>query len=310
MKKTLFAATVALSSFAMVGCTPVVPRELADARAAYQHAMNSRAADLKPADLHQAKEALGKAEVSFANDPTSDNTRDLSYVAQRKAQLSEVLAGIELSNQQKTQADQSITSSEHAIQNRTQGELNMTREQLAEADRQSKAQGAALGAAQKDKADADQRAADANGRTADAEARAKAAQDALAKLAMVKDEARGMVITLSGSVLFASDQSALLPEAQNRLGQVADALMATKEHNVVVEGYTDSRGSDSHNMDLSQRRADSVRGFLVSRGYEPDKMQARGMGKDRPIAPNTSAEGRANNRRVEIIVQPIKSTER
>jgi outer membrane protein OmpA-like peptidoglycan-associated protein len=81
--------------------------------------------------------------------------------------------------------------------------------------------------------------------------------------------------------------------------------MATKERNIVVEGHTDSRGSEKHNLDLSQRRADSVRSYLVARGYEADRMQARGIGKGRPTTSNDTAEGRANNRRVEIIVQPV-----
>jgi len=154
--------------------------------------------------------------------------------------------------------------------------------------------------------DAEHRArVDADQRTADADARAKAAQDALAKVAAVKEESRGMVITLSGSVLFPSDQSTLLPEAQTRLNQVADALLATKERNIIVEGHTDSRGSESHNLELSQRRAESVRTYLVGRGYEADRVQAHGIGKGRPATSNDSAEGRANNRRVEIIVQPV-----
>ncbi len=294
-------------SLLAAGCAAAVPHELADARTAYQHASSSRAADLKPADLHQAKQALDKAEVAFKDDPKADHTLDLSYVAQRKAQLAEALAGIELSSQQKNQAGQSITSSEHTIQKQTQGELTQTREQLAEAGRNNQAQNAALGKERQGRLEADQRTAEANGRTADAEARAKSAQDALAKLAMVKQETRGMVITLSGSVLFASDQAILLPDAQTKLTQVAEALMSTKERNVVVEGHTDSRGSATHNMDLSQRRAEAVRAFIVGRGYEADRMQAKGIGKDRPTTSNASAEGRANNRRVEIIVEPAKN---
>jgi outer membrane protein OmpA-like peptidoglycan-associated protein len=295
MQRTIV-SLFALTFVASAGCAAVVPHELSDARTAYQHATASRASDLTPADLHQAKEALDKAEQSFKNEPKTNRTRDLSYVAQRKAELAEALAGIQLSNQQKTTAEQSSTRSEHAIQKRTQGELTMTREQLAEAGRNNQAQGAALGAERQGRLDADKR-------TAEAEARAKSAQDALNKLAMVKDDARGMVITLSGSVLFASDQATLLPEAQTRLAQVADALMSTKERNIVVEGHTDSKGSASHNLDLSQRRADAVRSFIVARGYESDKMKAHGIGKDRPTASNASAEGRANNRRVEIIVE-------
>lgn len=112
-----------------------------------------------------------------------------------------------------------------------------------------------------------------------------------------------MVITLSGSVLFASNQATLLPEAQSRLAQVADVLLTTRERNLVIEGHTDSRGTDSYNLDLSQRRADAVRNYLVQRNYEADRIQAHGLGKGHPIADNASAEGRANNRRVEIIIE-------
>jgi outer membrane protein OmpA-like peptidoglycan-associated protein len=286
-----FWGITAIGLFSVAGCAAVVPHELADARSAYQHASASRAADLSPAELHKAKEALTKAEESWSNDPKSAQTRDLSYVAQRKAQLAEATAGMALANNNKAAADQSINSSEHAIAKRTEGELSQTREQLAESQRKAALDQQSLGS------ERDARIA--------ADARAKAAQDALAKLAAVKEEDRGMVITLSGSVLFPSDQSTLLPDAETRLNQVADALMATKERNIVVEGHTDSRGSEKHNLDLSQRRADSVRSYLVARGYEADRMQARGIGKGRPTTSNDTAEGRANNRRVEIIVQPV-----
>ena len=115
-----------------------------------------------------------------------------------------------------------------------------------------------------------------------------------------------MVITLSGSVLFASNQSALLPEARSRLDQVSDVLLSTRERHIMVEGHTDSQGSNSYNMDLSQRRADSVRNYIVQRGYEADLIKARGLGEGNPIADNGSAEGRANNRRVEIIIERDK----
>jgi outer membrane protein OmpA-like peptidoglycan-associated protein len=112
-----------------------------------------------------------------------------------------------------------------------------------------------------------------------------------------------MVITLSGSVLFASNQSTLLPEARSRLEQVADVLLTTSERSIIVEGHTDSQGSDAHNLALSQRRADAVRNSLVQRGYQADLIQARGLGEGQPIASNSDANGRANNRRVEIIIE-------
>ena len=295
----LLSGTLALSLLSVAGCAPVIPRELADARTAYQHASASRASDLSPAELHKAKEALTKAEESWSGDPESAQTRDLSYVAQRKAQLAEAMAGMELARRDKATADQSITTSEHVIAKRTEGELSQTREQLAESQRNAAQGQQALGTERQARLDADKR-------RADSAARAKAAQDALAKLAAVKEDDRGMVITLSGSVLFPSDQSSLLPDAQTRLDQVAAALMATKERNIVIEGHTDSRGSETHNLDLSQRRAESVRSYLVSKGYESDRVQAHGIGKGRPATSNDTAEGRANNRRVEIIVQPVK----
>jgi outer membrane protein OmpA-like peptidoglycan-associated protein len=102
-------------------------------------------------------------------------------------------------------------------------------------------------------------------------------------------------------VLFRSNDTALLPASLTRLDQVATALVA-KGNDVVVEGYTDSKGSQSRNMTLSQGRAESVRMYLVSRGFPAERISARGMGPDRPIAENTTSEGRANNRRVEIVI--------
>jgi outer membrane protein OmpA-like peptidoglycan-associated protein len=72
----------------------------------------------------------------------------------------------------------------------------------------------------------------------------------------------------------------------------------------VVEGHTDSQGSESYNLTLSQNRADAVRAYLVSRGYNANRIEAHGIGKARPVSENGTAEGRANNRRVEIIVAP------
>jgi outer membrane protein OmpA-like peptidoglycan-associated protein len=125
----------------------------------------------------------------------------------------------------------------------------------------------------------------------------------LAKFASVKQEPRGMVITLSGGVLFASGKSDLLGEAQVKLNSVAEALtQQDPESKMVVEGHTDSQGKAAYNQDLSQRRAQTVRDYLVGRGIASDRITAQGFGPTRSIADNSSAEGRANNRRVEIVV--------
>ena len=127
----------------------------------------------------------------------------------------------------------------------------------------------------------------------------------LAAVAAVKEEARGMVITLSGSVLFASGKFALLNTAMTKLDQVAEALKAQDaDKRMVVEGHTDSQGSDKVNQPLSLNRGNAVRDYLVSRGVASEKITAVGMGSSRPIVDNKSAENRANNRRVEIIISP------
>ncbi len=137
----------------------------------------------------------------------------------------------------------------------------------------------------------------------DSEKRTADALAELASLASLKEEERGLVLTLSGSILFRSADSNLLPQAQVKLDQVAKALLAIRARNLIVEGHTDSQGSDTYNQALSQRRADAVRDYLVQRGYPANNIQSRGRSEGSPIANNASAEGRANNRRVEIVIE-------
>ena len=161
----------------------------------------------------------------------------------------------------------------------------------------------------KDKSDADfqkQQAEIMQQRKQDLIDSEKRTADALAELAMlaaVREEERGLVVTLSGSILFRSAESKLLSSAQVKLDQVANALLAVRARNLIVEGHTDSQGSESYNQGLSERRANAVRDYLVQRGYPVDRIQSRGKGKGSPIANNASPEGRANNRRVEIIIE-------
>jgi outer membrane protein OmpA-like peptidoglycan-associated protein len=137
----------------------------------------------------------------------------------------------------------------------------------------------------------------------DSEKRTAAALAELAKIAAVKEEDRGLVVTLSGNVLFRSAKSTLLPSAKVKLDQVSNALLSIRARRLIVEGHTDSQGSEAYNQGLSQRRADAVRDYLVQRGYPADLIQTRGMGEGSAIANNASPEGRANNRRVEIVIE-------
>jgi OOP family OmpA-OmpF porin len=108
--------------------------------------------------------------------------------------------------------------------------------------------------------------------------------------------------------MFVSNQATLLASAQTKLDQISAALVSSSDttDSILIEGYTDSLGGDAHNIALSQRRAQAVRDYIVSRGYPTEKIRSTGMGKANPIASNANAEGRANNRRVEIIIAPSK----
>jgi outer membrane protein OmpA-like peptidoglycan-associated protein len=288
MKTSNFLIAV-ICTGALSACATTVPIELVDAREAYRRASVGTAGQAAPAELHVANVALAEAEQSFQNDPDSYRTRDLAYIAQRKAQLAEATASIAIQKQKEAQAKNDFQATQGKVVAKTKQDLNQTRSALAASERNGEATAEKLSTEQEARAAAEKRAADA--------------QAALAKLAAVKEEPRGMVITLSGSVLFASNRAVLLPEARTRLDQVAEVLLTTRERHLTVEGYTDSQGSVNYNLDLSQRRADAVRSYLVERGYQGDLIQAHGFGKDSPVADNGSAEGRANNRRVEIVIQ-------
>ncbi len=292
----LYSPSALVLAALLVGCAPKVPMELANARSTYHRASNGPAKTLVPAELHKAGEALEQAEVAFKDDPKGYHTLDLAYVAQRKAELAETLAIHASESGRMADANASYQSTQDSIMLRTRSDLATSQTDLAASQSAGAVTSAQLAVSEEARLLADQRARDA--------------MEALAKLAAVKEEARGMVITLSGSVLFASDESTLLPAAQTRLAQVADTLLTTKERSLLIEGHTDSQGSDEHNMALSQRRADAVRAFLGQRGYDTARIRAVGVGEGRPVAENESPEGRANNRRVEIVVEPAAKAER
>ncbi|MFM5947746.1 MAG: OmpA family protein [Novosphingobium sp.] len=109
---------------------------------------------------------------------------------------------------------------------------------------------------------------------------------------------------LEDRVLFAVDQSDLSPEASAVLGRIATALTAVNIRGASVVGHTDSTGSSEYNLSLSQRRAASVKGGLSAAGMDAARIRDQGMGETQPVASNDTDAGRAQNRRVVIIVSP------
>jgi outer membrane protein OmpA-like peptidoglycan-associated protein len=113
---------------------------------------------------------------------------------------------------------------------------------------------------------------------------------------------RGVVLTL-GNVLFQTDSANLVPGAAQHVDQLATVLRQHPDYTVEIDGYTDSTGSDTYNLGLSQRRAETVRRELALRGIDPSRLTARGHGKAAPVASNDTSAGRQMNRRVEVLVE-------
>jgi outer membrane protein OmpA-like peptidoglycan-associated protein len=267
------AALVAASS-----CATAPPsQELISARRTYEEASKSQAKELVPDQLLGARQALEAAEAEYDEDENSTRARTLAYIAQRKALIAMAGAGIMAAKKLYEEADREYRDLLEMVAKSTRGELTKER------------------AARKD-----------------VEAKLSAAMKSLEEIGKVKEDARGTVITLSGQVLFKTNAATLLPIAEQQLRKVAEALNEYDEaRKIVVAGHTDSRGSGSSNRRLSLARAESVRAFLVNSGVSPDRVSASGRGEDEPIADNRTAEGRANNRRVEIIVEsaPARSSD-
>jgi outer membrane protein OmpA-like peptidoglycan-associated protein len=116
----------------------------------------------------------------------------------------------------------------------------------------------------------------------------------------VKLEDDRLIVTFEEAILFGFDSSALRPEAQQNLRQMADVLVRYPDTNLIIIGHTDNVGTDEYNYDLSERRANSVKRYLVSSDVRSGRLMARGYGETAPVESNSTAEGRAKNRRVEV----------
>ena len=111
-------------------------------------------------------------------------------------------------------------------------------------------------------------------------------------------------VRLSADVLFDFDKTEIKPEGTKKLDELLANLKSTPFELVIVTGHTDAIGTDAYNDRLSLARAESVRGYLVSKGLESNRIQAAGKGESQPVADNDTDEGRSRNRRVEIEVVP------
>lgn len=298
MKNTTTTSALLLAALSSVACgSPPISPELRTARDAYAEAAKGPASELAPADLDSARQALDRAEQAFKKDHKSDATRDYSYIALRSAEMATTMGLIEQEKRERKELKEKLEKLEKSRANMTKEELEAARAELA----RKKAQ---IAEQQEDLNKTAAQLEEERKLRVEAEKKLTAALTSLKEIGDIKEEKRGVVITLSGAVLFASGKHELLPIAKEKLNEVAKALNDQGYKKIIVEGHTDSRGTESNNETLSLKRADAVRAHLVSQGVESGKISATGLGESRPVASNDTPEGRANNRRVELIVTP------
>lgn len=141
---------------------------------------------------------------------------------------------------------------------------------------------------------------------AKAEARQNEAKNKLnelqSKLIQVTEDARGIILSMS-DILFDVDKASLKSDLKTSLARVAGILSVYQELNVSVEGHTDNTGSEEHNLKLSEQRAENVLQFLVEQGIDAKRLSSKGYGMSKPVADNSTKEGRQKNRRVDLVIK-------
>ncbi len=120
----------------------------------------------------------------------------------------------------------------------------------------------------------------------------------------VRNTGDEIVVTMAQDILFATDSATLRPDLRSDLRAIAANLQRYPNSAIIVTGHTDSTGSMAYNQSLSERRADSVAAVLIESGVPSRRIVARGAGQTQPVATNDTAAGRAQNRRVEIVIRP------
>jgi outer membrane protein OmpA-like peptidoglycan-associated protein len=128
----------------------------------------------------------------------------------------------------------------------------------------------------------------------------------LARIAGLATQRKGdkLVVIMPGNILFDVDSTAIKPGAQHNLRKVGEVLQQYPLSDVEISGHTDSQGPAHYNQRLSERRAESVKTFMVAESIEASRITARGYGESQPIASDDTPEGRQHNRRVEINIKP------
>ncbi|MDO8207667.1 MAG: OmpA family protein [Gallionella sp.] len=273
------------------GCGATTPPKntlLTEAHSNYNDARsNPQVANLAALELKEAGDTLDKADAAMSKGQGSAAVDHLAYLANQKVGIANETAKLKLAESDVSKAG--AKRNEVRLEART-AEANEAKQQVAMitevADQQS----------------ADLAAADAN---AQRDRATIAQQEQQLKELNARKTDRGMVITL-GDVLFRTGKAQLESGGMHNVQKLADFLKQSPKTKVMIEGHTDSVGSESSNLVLSDRRASAVKMALTDKGISSDRISTHGYGEAYPIAGNDTAAERQLNRRVEVILSDDK----
>jgi outer membrane protein OmpA-like peptidoglycan-associated protein len=277
-----------------------VPLEVYEARNAVEIAKSRQADKYAPEIFSKAEASLKMTENSLAS---KADKKTIISTARQTVQFSEDARALSVQRQD----EERIANERAAAAAKAKAEAEATAAtEATEAKRKSDEEAqrqAELSAAKEDALRAKEDAAKAEAeraRKAQADLRAQLL-DQFNRVLATRDTPRGLVVNM-GDVLFDTGKFNLRPEAREALAKLSGIVLAHPGLNLEVEGHTDSTGSDQLNQKLSEDRAAAVRGYLVEQGLPDSSVSSKGFGKTMPVADNSTAAGRQQNRRVEIIV--------
>ena len=278
---TMVAALLTAVALAACASQPQPNEQLEQARLAVQSLEQDPDAQVAAAaDLRDARNNLQYANLAFEKNESPEHVTYLAYLADREAQAGEEHASAYRANRELAKGNEE--RNRILLQARNQ-EVQQARQ--AEADQALQTQAARQQAQQ-------------------AQAELQKEREDLAAL-KARQTARGLELTFASDVLFDTASATLKPGASLQLNRLADYMRDSPKTRIVVEGYTDNRGSADYNQQLSEQRAQSVATALTTQGIDADRVQTVGRGKEFPVASNATPDGRQQNRRVDIVLSDM-----
>jgi len=292
--RSLIGAAVAAVLLTACASTPQAPAGSAAVRAKLTALQGDAVLGTRaPIAIKDAELAVAQAEIP---QPDLVLAAHRVYIADRKVDTAKALAQTQFAEQERTALNQQ--SEKARLDSRTH-EVDTANNAALTARLESAEQKVAAGNARSD-ADAAQLAANVSQQQA-------AELQRQLEVMQARPTDRGLVLTL-GDTLFATGRAELKAGASANLDRLAEFMAQYPQRTAAIEGFTDSSGSEEYNQDLSQRRADSVKGYLVGRGVQTGRLSSSGRGENAPVGDNASASGRQQNRRVEVIIsQPVSN---